>query len=64
MMIRLLLPAAAGRHCLALLLVAAAGLAACSGPVSAPFSEPEVRVEPPPAVPQPLGVSGPSATQF
>lgn len=64
MMIRLLLPAAAGRCRPALLLAAAVGLAACSGQVSAPFSEPEVRVEPPPAVPQPLGVSGHSATQF
>jgi hypothetical protein len=64
MMFRLHPPALAGRLCPALLLAAAAGLAACAGPVSSPFSQPEVRVEPPPAVAQPLGVSGPSATQF
>ncbi|NBC33666.1 MAG: hypothetical protein GVY13_13410 [Alphaproteobacteria bacterium] len=65
MILRLRSPArAAGRLAPALLLAAGAALAACTGPVSEPFSEPEVRVEPPPSVPQPLGVSGPSATRF
>lgn len=58
-------PARSGRRLAPVLLLAAgAAMAACTGPVSEPFSEPEVRVEPPPGVQQPLGVSGPSAMQF